>query len=148
MSVIGLRASIRYVARADERRQRGVAYAFWLRLDQARVDQHKTQRDLVIATGIPASTINNLQWSTRPPQPRIVFALADALGIPHDEAKRLAGLAPPEASVDLPDVREAIRNDVRRGIFTEEQGRVLLDLVAAMDAANDAASPRRRSDSA
>lgn len=82
----------------------GVAYAFWERIEREQYAQGLTQREVVKRSGIPASTINNLKDSTRPPQPRIVHAIADALGIDRDEAAQLAGRSQtPTPPADLDD---------------------------------------------
>jgi len=50
-------------------------------------------------TGVARSTITNWQHVEQPPQPRTVNKVADFLGIPREEALRLAGVfsdAPPE----------------------------------------------------
>ena len=84
----------------------GVARRFWERLQREINKQGITQNELVTRSGIPASTINNLKTSTRPPLARIVKDLAGALKIPVDEAMILAGReAPPLQDIDL---REAI----------------------------------------
>lgn len=85
------------------------------------------------------STIDNLRDSTRAPQPRIVRALADALGIDWQEAQELAGLIPPATSPAV-DVRDAI---ARSESYNEQEKSALLGLLDVLDAGRDT---RRRGD--
>lgn len=74
------------------------------------------------------STIDNLETSTRAPQPRIVRALAEVLGIPWREAQELAGLVAPLATDEV-DVREAIA----RSRYTPQQKNALLAILDVFD---------------
>lgn len=120
----------------------GIAQRFWLRVEQERVAKGMTKEALSTATArhtpdgkvIPRSTIDNLRTTTRPPQPRIVFAIADALGLDRTEAAELAGVLPARTADDI-DVRRAIESSPT---FTAVQKTALLELVDAMDAANRA----------
>lgn len=116
-------------------RQRGVAYDFWLRLEQARVHNQLTKADLHERSGIARTTIDNLRTSTRTPQARIVHALADAVGLDRDEANRLAGLIPPERTEADSTVRNAIATST---VYTPQQKEALLAMVDALDEANRA----------
>ncbi len=109
-----------------------MAYGFWLRLEQARYEQRLSKADLHERTGIARTTIDNLQTSTRPPQPRIVHALADALGIDRTEAARLAGLLPTQHDPAV-DVRAAIAASTA---YTPQQKEALLATVDVFDQAN------------
>jgi hypothetical protein len=120
-------------------RGRGVAYELWLRVEQERARQGLTKLDLwrrmksALGDGpSPArTTIDNLRDSTRAPSPRIVNALADALGIDRGEAAQLAGIVPPATSAEV-DVRDSIR---RSATYTDEEKRALLALLDVFDAA-------------
>lgn len=57
-------------------------------------DQRKNKLWLHKETGVARNTINAWATQPRPPQARTVIRVADALGIDHAEALRLAGLAP------------------------------------------------------
>lgn len=85
------------------------------------------------------STIDNLRDSTRAPQPRIVRALADVLGIDWQEAQELAGLIPPATS-PAADVRDAIE---RSEAYSDAEKSALLGLLDVLDAGR---GTRRRSD--
>lgn len=71
--------------------------------------QGKTKSWLAQRSKVNRNTINN--WATQPrtPQAGNVLAVADALGIEHERALRLAGLRTEEPSVDnsAPTVAEA-----------------------------------------
>lgn len=73
---------------------RGVAYDFWLRLENERVANNWAQVELARRAGVPTSTINRLRNSARPPYASTVNSLAEAAGIDLKEAHRLAGLIP------------------------------------------------------
>lgn len=119
------------------RQQQGAAHAFWRRLEKKRIALEWTKSRLSQETikhtadghPIPRTTIDRLRTQTRPPHPRIVNALADAVGLDRDEAAVLAGLIPP-APPPEPEP-----------LFTEAQKRAVL---AAMDAANRAGPPPAR----
>lgn len=116
----------------------GVAYRLWLEVERRRSDRGMTKYDLWLAMKdlagegpSPArSTIDNLRDSTRPPQPRIVRALAEVLGIPWQQAQELAGLIPPGTSPAI-DVREAI---TRSEDYNDAEKRALLGLLDVLDA--------------
>lgn len=63
--------------------------------------QGKTKAWLAQRSKVNRNTINNWGTQPRPPQAANVLAVADALGIEHDRALRLAGLR-----TDLPRVEE------------------------------------------
>lgn len=120
----------------------GVAQRFWLRVEQQRVELGWTKDRLSVETAahtadgkvIPRSTIDNLRTSSRAPQPRIVHALADVLGIDRKEAEVLAGLIP-ATRPDTQSVRQAIETSTT---FSLAQKRALLETIDAMEAANRA----------
>lgn len=114
---------------------RGVAYALWRRVEDERVAQAMSKSRLAEAAGLPRSTIDNLETSTRPPQPRIVHALADALGIPRGAAEELAGLRRAQRPGGATDsrVRAAIEAS---DTYDERQKEVLLNLIDVLDEAN------------
>lgn len=134
----------------DRDRGRGVAYRFWLRIERERADQGMTKTDLWNAMKARAgdgpsparSTMDNLRDSTRAPQPRIVRALAEVLGIPWQEAQELAGLVPPATSAEV-DVRDAI---ARSEVYNDAEKNALLGLLDVLDAGRD--TRRRREESA
>jgi hypothetical protein len=123
-----------------------VAYALWARVEQERASKGWSKTELAdeatrkAGSGqrIHRPTIDNLRTSTRAPQPRIVNALADALGIDRTEAHQLAGIGAP-APDETADVRAAIR---KSRAYSDAQKQMLLEMVDALDAAN-AAQGRR-----
>lgn len=69
--------------------------------------QGKTKTWLAQRSSVSRAAINNWGWQPRPPQPGTVLQVADALGIEHDKALRLAGLtdeAPPPLDAGLSDL--------------------------------------------
>lgn len=131
-------------------RERGVAYDFWARLEKERTalgwskfELFERVRDHVGEGPAPArSTIDNLRTSSRPPQARIVNAIADVLGIPRDEAHILANLTDPPRERGSDDVRAAIEASA---VYTDAQRRMLLDLVDLIDQANTPGNIHNRS---
>lgn len=127
----------------------GVAYAFWLRVEQERAEKGWSKTELAEAatrratsgSRIHRPTIDNLRTSTRAPQPRIVNAIADALGIERAEAHQLAGIVDPPRGGSV-SIREAIEQS---GTMTDGQKQMLLDMVDALDAANAAKGRRSAS---
>ncbi|MFG2038064.1 hypothetical protein [Dactylosporangium sp. NPDC048998] len=118
---------------------KGVAYSFWLAVEQERAAQGLTKMDLWnllkerAGDGpTPArSTIDNLRDSTRAPQPRIVHALADTLGIDREEARRMAGLAPSQPMPGV-TVRSAIEASTE---YTKDEKQALLTFIDAIERA-------------
>src|SRR5436309_12981544 len=92
MSVTFRRATTGYMAAGGY----GVAYAFWERVERARVARQLSKTDLAELAGVTRPTIERLRTASRAPMARNVHKIADALEIPRDEAERLAGLLPPE----------------------------------------------------
>ncbi len=82
----------------------GVPYRFWLRVNRERSERRwswdrvseETARYTPDGKAIPRSTIANWRTSTRRPSLRLVYAVADALGIDRVEAREIAG-HPPDA---------------------------------------------------
>lgn len=113
------------------RHQQGAAHAFWRRLEEKRIALEWTKVRLSQETikythngrPITRATIDRLKTGKWPPQPRVVHALADAVGLDRKEAQELAGLIPPAPPPDP------------QPLFTEAQKRALLE---AMDTANQA----------
>lgn len=124
--------------------RRGVAHDFWLLIERARVERGLTKLELSEAAGIPRPTIDNLRTSTRPPQPRIVHALADAVDVDRTEAAQLAGLLP-RTSTDGISVRDAI---LASPSYTAAQKDALLAMVDVLDEANQGLDRGDRSDEA
>lgn len=117
----------------------GVAVRFWKRIKQRTGELGLTQTQVVAASGIAASTINNLKYATRPPLARVVLALADAVQLDRGEALVLAGVVSGEPDGTADDVRAAIANSASYG---EQQKEMLLQMVDLFDQANGA-SPRQ-----
>ena len=119
----------------------GVAHPFWLRLEQLRYERGLTKADLHERSGVARTTIDNLKTSTRPPQPRIVHALAEVVGMDRTEAARLAGLLP----AHTPDVsvRDAI---AASAAYTQQQKEALIAFVDVLDTANRTAVAPRSDD--
>src|SRR4051794_31731589 len=117
----------------------GVAYSLWRRIEDKRLELSWTKTQLSEAAGLPRSTFNDLERTTRPPQPRIVHAYADAVGLDRVEAERLAGLRPIDNGAGAGvSVREAIQ---RSDTLTPDNKRTLLSVLDALEAANRAAGP-------
>ncbi len=113
-------------------RRGGVAYNFWLRIEQIRLDRGMTKDDLHKLSGVAKTTIDDLRTRTGKPHIRTVHALADAVGLNRTEAAQLAGLLP--AHVDRAvSVRDAIAATAE---YSDEQKRALFAMVDALDAAN------------
>lgn len=72
----------------------GVAYPLWKRVDDLRKERGWSKTELARRADLRHATIDNLQTSSRVPQPRIVHALADAVGLDRAEADRLASGLP------------------------------------------------------
>jgi transcriptional regulator with XRE-family HTH domain len=83
--------------------ERGVAYEFWLKIENERVTRNWTQVELAKRAGLPTSTLNRLKMSTRKPYASTVARLADALNLDRTEAARLAGIVPNDNTPDLDD---------------------------------------------
>ncbi|HEX6681665.1 MAG TPA: helix-turn-helix transcriptional regulator [Candidatus Limnocylindrales bacterium] len=113
---------------------RGVAYPFWVRVEDERAAKGWNKAELAERVRLPRSTIDNLKTGSRAPQPRIVNALADALDIDRSEAHQLAGIVPTKADQSA-DVRRAIETSTA---YTETQKQMLLETVDALDAINAA----------
>ena len=111
-----------------------MAYPFWARVEDERATKGWNKAELAERVGLPRSTIDNLKTGTRAPQPRIVNALADAVGLDRAQAHQLAGIVPAKAD-DSADVRRAIEASTA---YTETQKRLLLETVDALDAINSA----------
>lgn len=121
---------------------RGVAYAFWEEVTREAGKKGLNTSDLARITGLRRQTIDNLKTTTRPPQPRIINALADAVDIERDRAHILAGRLPPDVNETDTDVRGAIQQSLA---YTEAQKQMLLEMMDALDAANAAQGHRTAS---
>ncbi|GAA2069553.1 helix-turn-helix domain-containing protein [Polymorphospora rubra] len=118
-----------------ERSERGVAYNFWLRVKTEQATRGWNDVELQRQSGIPRGTTDRLKVGKRPPQPRIVNALADALGIDRDEALSLARITPPGTGPTAVSAREAIEQDP---MFNEDQRETMLRLLDMIEQANQA----------
>jgi transcriptional regulator with XRE-family HTH domain len=120
-------------------RGRGVAYSFWVLIEETRARRGLSKRALAQASGIPASTMDNLATSTRPPLPRVVNALIDALGLDRDEAYRLAGTTPqPDEPDGGPETLEDLCDRVRRNPrLSDARKKMILSLIEAQEALHD-----------
>jgi DNA-binding XRE family transcriptional regulator len=83
--------------------------------------------------GLPRNTLNNLEDSPKPPLPRTVHTIADALRIDRIKAERLAGLRPTPAAEGDVSAREAVRRDP---IYTEKQRETMLELMDIFEQTN------------
>ncbi|SCL16509.1 DNA-binding transcriptional regulator, XRE-family HTH domain [Micromonospora pallida] len=95
--------------------ERGVAYAFWLRVRSEQATRGWTDDELKERSGIARTTIDRLAKGKRPPLARVVNSLAKALDIDNDEAHRLAGRLPGE-----PDQAEGEPSPAERRISARE----------------------------
>lgn len=111
----------------------GVAFPLWRRLEDERVGRNISKVELAALTGLPRSTYNDLQKTSRP-KPHVVHLYADALGVPREEAERLAGLRSLPGGEQV-SVRRAIEQSAT---FTPRQKAALLGLIDDMEAANRA----------
>lgn len=111
-----------------------VAFDFWRRCEVERAARNWTKEKVFLVSGVSRTTYNNLEVTTRKPQPRVVHALADAFDIPWTEADVLAGIIPPGRAVagDV-GVVAAIQAS---NVYTEDQKRILLGVVETIDKAN------------
>jgi len=123
-----------------EEADRGVAHALWLRVRAEQAARGWNDVELQRHSGIPRGTVDRLRRGKRPPQPRVVNALADVLGIDRGEAHRLAGLVPDRPAPGQVSVREAILADPT---YTEEQRRTMLALVDLIEKTNRENRARR-----
>ena len=114
-------------------RPRGVAWPFWKRLKDAQADIPMTDVELHKASGVARSTVDRLETGKRPPQARVIHALADAVHIDRDEALRLAGLKRNEESPSTTDVRRAVESS---SAYTPEQRAMLLQMMETFDQVN------------
>jgi transcriptional regulator with XRE-family HTH domain len=112
----------------------GVAYPFWRRIEDKRLERGWTKTELADRSGLPRSTYNDLQNTSRAPLPRIVHAYADAVGVPREEAEQLAGLRPRTAGHSV-DVRDAIASD---DVLTDSNKRTMIELYEQLTVINGA----------
>lgn len=122
-------------------------YPLWRRVDDLRKQHGWNKSELARRAGEAAGldhpmrthTIDNLRTSTRQPDPWIVNALADAVGLDRAVAHRLAQGADDEA----PTVPQSIRASKR---LSERQKVLLLNLYDELVSANDAEESPGRPD--
>lgn len=88
MSINTVVATIRYMPE----HARGPAFELHRRVLQEVALKGWTKSELRHKTGVARSTVEAWATQPRPPQPRTVNAVADALGIDRTEALRLAGI--------------------------------------------------------
>jgi transcriptional regulator with XRE-family HTH domain len=116
----------------------GVAYELWRRVQLKANELGLTGVQVAEHTGIRRGTIDALKTSTRAPQPRIVNALAEFIGIDRHEAAILAGRVP----ADTPDAEFDVRIAIERSTaYTREQREMLLQLVELIEQANGIKGP-------
>lgn len=116
--------------------QRGVAYQLWAAVEDERLNRGWPKTRMAEHIGLPRNTINRLEDSSEPPQPRTVHKIADALGIDRVEAERKAGLRPgPRKDSDI-SARDAVRRDP---VYTDAQRKTMLDLMDLFEQANSQA---------
>lgn len=119
--------------------RRGVAYKLWQAVEDYRLDHTWSKVRMAEHLKLPRNTISRLEDSARPPSVETVHAIADAISIDRREAEAMAGLRAP-APGGAVSVRDAIAADP---LYTDEQRRIMLDLVDLIDQAN-AGRPERR----
>lgn len=110
-----------------------MAYPFWVRVNARMVELGLLQTEFAERSGIPSQTMNRLKTLRRKPRVGTVHALADAAGIPRDEAEQLAGLVPTPATGGSADVRAAV---IASAAYTEDQRVMLLQLIDLLDRVN------------
>lgn len=102
---------------------RGIAYPLYVRVQRELALRGITTVELREKTGVARSTITNWRHVEQTPQPRTVNKVADYLGIPREEALRLAGILTDE-DVPVPSfVRRAVRAYVAETERGEQQSR-------------------------
>ncbi|MEU5965924.1 helix-turn-helix transcriptional regulator [Micromonospora parva] len=107
--------------------ERGPSYNFWARVKAEQATRGWTDSELFRQSGVTRNTIGGLKTRKRV-EAATVNALADALGIPREEAHKLAGLVPPDdeqPDTEAADAREAILRDP---IYNDEQRAAMLQL--------------------
>lgn len=110
------------------------AYAFWAMCETVRQQKQISKLELCERAEISRTTYDKLPTRIRPLMIDTVHALADALGLDREEARRVAGLTPAKPRVTGSDeVRDAV---LASTTFTDEQKDVLLRMMDVMDAAN------------
>lgn len=127
MSGSGGRATTCYMT------HRGVAYELWTAVEDERLRRGWTKTELAERVGLPRTTLNNLEVSPKPPLPRTVHAIADALGWRREDAEVWAGLRRRRPRKDGISVREAVMRDP---IYTESQRQTMLELLDLFERAN------------
>lgn len=127
--------------------ERGVAYDFWLRVRSEQAARGWTDSELHARSGISRTTIDRLAKGKRPPQARVVNALAETLDIERDEAHQLAGLIPrrstePEPAQPRVSVREAIMQETA---YDDRTRHLMLQLVELIENATGGGNGRKAS---
>ncbi|MEO3929285.1 helix-turn-helix transcriptional regulator [Micromonosporaceae bacterium B7E4] len=117
--------------------QRGVAYQLWEAVEHERLTRGWTKTQLAEHVGLPRTTLNNLEASPKPPLPRTVHAIADALGFKREEAETWAGLRRRSAGEGDISAREAVLRDPN---YTDAQRQTMLELMDLFARANDQAT--------
>lgn len=112
----------------------GVALPLWRRIEDERLSRGWTKTQLAEVSGLPRSTYNDLQNTSRAPLPRIVHAFADAVGLDRTEAEQLAGLRPKNAG-QTASVRDAIQASE---VLTDSNKRTMIALYEQLSEANAA----------
>lgn len=115
------------------RSERGVAYNFWLRVKTEQAARGWNDVELQNRSGIPRGTVDRLAKGKRPPQARVVNALAEALEIDATEAHQLAQIVPRQPQSGAMSVRDAIMHDPN---YTEKQRQTMLELIEIFEQAN------------
>jgi DNA-binding XRE family transcriptional regulator len=114
-------------------RRPGVAYPFAVHLERQRLLGGLSKTDLAAKAGISRTTLDNIGFTSVPPQQRTVLALADAVGMDREEAAQMAGLLAPEVDDASAPVRQAILDS---DAYSPAQKSMLLDLIGVIDQAN------------
>lgn len=124
----------------------GIAYPLWRAVEDQRLRLGLSKADVARRAKLRPQTVEALRTSTRIPQPRIIDALARAVAIDPEMARRLAqGEYPPGgiASVATGSVRDRIATAPE---LSPAQRRVLLAVFDELSAANAANAALRAVD--
>jgi transcriptional regulator with XRE-family HTH domain len=115
---------------------RGVAYPFWVEVEQRRLDAGMEKHELAKLAKLARSTIDNLKSTRRAPTVKTVHTLADVLHIDRQQAEKLAGLVEPLPRSADDDVRAAV---LASRAYTPDQKEMLLTMIDTIERANGTA---------
>jgi transcriptional regulator with XRE-family HTH domain len=102
------------------------ARPLWDRIETIRIAEDWSRSHVADLAGLPRSTIDRLKTNRNPPVAKTVNKIADAFGIPREEAAMLAGLhvavppksgpAPARSTSDLLAAAEDLANELERDL--------------------------------